>query len=60
MAHEFILSISKSCSLQNEKMNQEEANFLFNQLMICSENQISPSGKKIIKSISSTELKNQF
>lgn len=60
MAHEFILSISKSCSLQNDKMNQEEANYLFHQLMTCTENQISPSGKIIIKSISSTELKNLF
>lgn len=60
MAHEFVLSIAKSSSLNLPKMNQEEANYFFQQLMNCAENQVSPSGKTIIKTITATELKNLF
>jgi DNA mismatch repair protein MutL len=60
LAHEFVISIAKSSAMQQNKMNQEEANFFFKQLLASSENQYSPSGKLIIKKLSPTDLKNIF
>ncbi|MES2589497.1 MAG: DNA mismatch repair endonuclease MutL [Bacteroidota bacterium] len=60
LAHEFILSIARTSSKQNLKWNQESANQLVEQLFSCSEHQYSPSGKLILKTISSEELFNQF
>lgn len=59
-AHEFILSIAKTAANQKSKWNKESSNELINKLFACSENQYSPSGKLILKTLVNQELFQQF
>jgi DNA mismatch repair protein MutL len=60
LAHEFVLSISKSAANQQLLWNKESANQLINTLFSCPEHSYSPTGKLILKIIKNDELFQQF
>jgi DNA mismatch repair protein MutL len=60
LAHEFVLSISKSAANQQLFWNKESANQLINTLFSCPEHTYSPTGKLILKIIKNDELFQQF